>query len=237
MIAHENFDKNKLIYNKMMEEIEIEITKELKETKLKAEDIKASILKESKVEEKRIIEKAKKIARIRQNKAKSLVEMEVKRKNLTRRYELIQKILDMSLMEMENFAINNPNYSKYLIHYIRQGVDSVFHLKTLQIKNQIERIQKFYSDMRINPKECIDETLDIIIIINQRDEKFINDGFLKELMKKYGINFKLEFQDSILGGAIIKTSDNSTSYDSSFKGRLNNLRSELISKVSRKLWP
>ena len=233
MIKDNSFEQNQVIYKRMLKDIESEVDIELEEAKEQIKNVKNSLIKEVKEEQDRIIEKAEKIAKDRINKAKALIELEINRKNLLKKYKIMQKVLEMSLIEIKNYSISNPKYHDYLLHYIRKGVESIYYLKILQGKNKIEYINQFYSKMHLHLKKPVEDIIEIYIIVNKKDKKFITKEFLNELSQDFGIRIKIQLDNHIIGGAIIKISDDSTSYDSTFNGRLNYKRNELINELSK----
>jgi len=234
LINYNSIKENQVIYRRMLKAIEFEVDIKLEKAKVEINDVKNSIMKEIIEEKDMIIEKAKKIAKNRVNKEKALIELEVNRKNLLKKYEFVQKVLEISLLEMKNFSKSSPIYHDYLLHFIKKGVESIYRLKIIKVKNEIENINKFYSQMHLHMKKPVEEKIEICIIVNKKDEKFITKEFLNELSKDFGIKIKLD--NHIIGGAIIKVSDDSASYDNTFNGRLNYKRNELISKISETIW-
>jgi len=237
MVLNEKYEKINEIYNSILENYESEARFELEKIKSEANLLKSSIINEGREKEDKLINDAKRLANLKKVAAKSAVKLEVKRKNLLNKYNLIENILDISVLEMKKFSECNPNYRVYLLNYIEQGIEKVYNRKSSQIDIKTEKIKKFYSEMLLDPCQIEYNPIEILIIINEKDRKFITNEYLERMMTKYDISLRIEFDNQIIGGVIVKTEDESIACDSTFIQRLKTKRPEIISWISNKIWP
>lgn len=208
----------------------------IKEANEKANSIKNSMKKEYQEEIKEIIERGEDIATVRKNRIISSSEIEIRRINLTKKNEIIENALQRGLDELIKFRQNDPNYKRYLLKFIRQGIDSVYPFKKSQIEGQMDEIYKFCTTMKINTDSIDSEEVQIVIEINQEDEHILTEEELIKLTKKFNLKLSVEINNSIIGGAIIRTSDNSVIYNNTFNERLERKKFTIIEKITDIFW-
>ncbi len=202
----------------------------------KAEKIKNDANIEIEAEVQRILNKAEKIESGRKNKIISSVEIDIRRTILLKRNEIIENILEKVIEELKNFVNNSPEYKNYLLNYIEQGLITVANVKDTQIENKRTEAIKFCTDMKLNQENIIDEEFEINIFVNPRDKKNLSPKETEILKKKCHHNLKIIEDDNIIGGAKIITSDNTISFENTIRNRLEQRRTDIITKISDILW-
>ena len=230
-------DKNSLaIYNEILNIIKNEADSIIQEGNEKANSIKESMKKEYQEEIDEIIERGEEIATVRKNRIISSSEIEIRRINLTKKNEIIEDILQKGLEELIKFRKNDPNYKRYLLKFIRQGIDSVYPFKKSQLEGQMDEIYKFCTTMKLSTDSVDIEEVQLVIEVNDEDIKILTADELKKLRKKFKVKLTIEKNNSIIGGAIIRTSDNSVIYNNTFNERLERKKFSMIEKLTDIFW-
>ncbi|MHA1785714.1 MAG: V-type ATP synthase subunit E [Candidatus Helarchaeota archaeon] len=224
------------VYDEIIQEIKKETDKIISEGKKKARFLRRQMEEETEKEVKIILDKAKKVAELRRKKILSMNEIEIKRINLTKKNQIIEDVLQKALDKLKEFAETNPNYKNYLIKYCKQGIERVYSFKLSQIENQYDEITKFIYKMKISCIEIDKENIEIFLHVNERDKKFITEDVLKSLMETYKVKISLKFNNKIIGGVIISTSDESVLMNNTFQERLKINRFDIIQKIADIFW-
>ena len=227
-------------YEKIIDEVIQKFRKEAEDIVLegykKAQKIKEDANVETQNEVERILNKAKKIESGKKNKIISSLEIELRRKILLKKNEIIEDILKKSIEKLKDFTKNSPRYKYYLLHFIEQGVKTVYHSKKAQIENKRTEVVKFCIDMKLNQENIVNEDFGIIIYINEADKKYLTDNEINEFKKKYINNLEIKIDKNIIGGARIVTSDNSILFENTLRNRLEQRKTDIITKITDILW-
>ena len=223
------------IYMEVIQKINLEAEKIIESGLIKANKLKKEMEKEIDGEVEGILNKARKIAKSRKNKLISSNEIEIKRINLLKRNEFIQKSIDQAIKELKTFQLNNLDYKKYLLNFIKQGIETVYSFKKSQLENKMDEINKFLCEMKISSQIQTDE-IDIIIQVNERDKQILTKNEIINLISNYKISIDFKINNDIIGGAIISTSDETVILNNTFMERLNSKKLSIIEKISDIFW-
>ena len=90
--------------------------------------------------------------------------------------------------------------------------------------------------MKMNIDSIDSEEIQIVIEINEEDRKILTPEEMKKLVKNFNFKLHIEINNSIIGGAIIRTSDNSVIYNNTFNERLERKKFNIIEKITDIFW-
>jgi len=227
---------NKNVYAEVIQQIKKDTDKIRLESENKAGSLRKSM--EEEIEEKiqNILKKAKKIAELRKNRIISTSEIEIRRINLSKKHEIIEAFIKQALNELKNYAQTKSKYKEYLLKFIKQGIESVYSFKSNQIESKMDEIFKFFCQMKINPENIDRDKVDIVIYINERDQKYLTTKELNKYVDRYHVKISIKIKNTILGGVIISTSDQSVLFNNTFTERLTRNKFDIIRRTSDIFW-
>ncbi|MHA1144204.1 MAG: V-type ATP synthase subunit E [Candidatus Helarchaeota archaeon] len=224
------------VYSSVLQELEEKALLIIKEGEKQAKKIISSAEEEANEKINQIMKKAKEEARTQVRRLESLAEIQIKRAILNHRAKLLDDIYQRLNQKIKHFT-TTPEYKKVLEKFIQEGVKNITQILQDRIENQELVVFQQYYGVDASGILRINKDKRLMIYLRRNDKELITREFLDSLQEKYGLEFEiLDADPDSMGGVLIKTADDSLTFDKRIETILSVHRDYILNFFSTRLW-